>query len=346
MVKKPAPDRPPPSAASRPLAPRSLLARAADPLVAADSRWFDKRRKAAPAPKKKPRRDRPIVLPKALLERSNTRIPGGAAIAGHAPPEAPRLATPRHAGREERALLRRFDGTAAVPLCDIFIEGNDDRFNFRDAAYPWCCIGRIQKPGGWASATLVGRTFIVTALHALDGLWKPDQPLTKTITFTPASFDGESLLGKTWRANVINIAAWSEVSDLVGYDFAICQLDQPMGDWLGHFGTRWYWDGWNGKPFWETVGYPCDLGASKRPTYQSGITVSSMTPDPYVTVELDADADLASGQSGGPLWAEWDDGGHQIIGITAAHDIDHDDNLFGGGAGLTTLVQWGRDNWG
>jgi hypothetical protein len=36
----------------------------------------------------------------------------------------------------------------------------------------------------------------------------PGQPLTESITFVPAMFDGSSILGPSWMATVTGIAAW------------------------------------------------------------------------------------------------------------------------------------------
>jgi hypothetical protein len=92
------------------------------------------------------------------------------------------------------------------------------------------------------------KNFFVTASHAVAALWQNGQPLTESITFVPAMFGGSSLLGPTWTAKVINIAAWDEVTDVVGYDMAIRQLDQPFGEWLGYFGTRGYDEDWEDNP--------------------------------------------------------------------------------------------------
>jgi hypothetical protein len=170
-----------------------------------------------------------------------------------------------------------------------------------------------------------------------------------TVTFTPGMFDGSSVLGAGWTANVIGIAAWEQFVDQDGYDMAICQLDQPFGSWLGYFGYRTYNDDWEDLPVWAHAGYPYDLSAfGNRPCYELGISVNDDDSDSYDTLELETKADIASGQSGGPLWGRWTNGGRQIIGTLSGREdntAEAKNSLFAGGNGLSRLCRWGRDNW-
>ncbi len=122
-----------------------------------------------------------------------------------------------------------------------------------------------------------------------------------------------------------------------------------MGNWLGSLGSRGYNEDWEGNAWWEHAGYPYDLSpGGNEPCYQFSITIDDDDDDDYDTVELETDADIASGQSGGPLWAIFNDGGHQIIGVLSGRDNDflESSNVFAGGNGLNALVTWGRANWG
>jgi V8-like Glu-specific endopeptidase len=267
-----------------------------------------------------------------------------------APEEAEIVMLPRSIGRLKQRLLQRFSGKSVIPVNSTFLDGNDDRQIYYDSAsYPYCCIGMVQTPGGWGTGTIVGENFILTAAHVVGGLWAPGQPLTQTITFTPAMFGGSSSLGPSWQANVTQIAAWDANASVVGYDMALCRLDQPMGSWLGYFGSRGYSEDWEGHAYWEHDGYPYDLSpGGNQPCYQFSVTIDDDDDDDHDTVELETDADIASGQSGGPLHGFFDNGGFQVVGVLGGQDSDflETSNVFAGGSGLNALVKWGRNNWG
>jgi V8-like Glu-specific endopeptidase len=270
------------------------------------------------------------------------------ALRGFVPPEAEMEPTPHLVGPPPRQVLRRFSGRRVIATTEQFIVSSDNRTIYSDPSYPWCCIGQISTPSGRGTAALVGETFVLTASHVLAGLWAADQPLTQAITFTPGMFGGTSVLGPDWTANVTGIAAWKQIRGVVGYDVAICKLDQPMGDWLGYFGCRSYNSTWEGHALWEHAGYPYDLSMNgDEPCYQFGITVDDDDTDDYDTVELETNADTASGQSGGPLWAVFKDGGNQIIGVLSGNEDGtlETSNVFAGGNGLVNLVTWGRQTW-
>src|SRR5262249_13424565 len=149
--------------------------------------------------------------------------------------------------------------------------------------------------------------------------------------------------------NIIGIAAWESTTEQQGYDMAICQLDQPMGDWLGAFGAETYDDDWEDLSVWAHAGYPYDLSlGGNRPSYELGIAVRDDDSDSYDNLEVETQADIASGQSGGPLWGVFD-GQRKIIGTLSGKEdnfAEAKNSLFAGGNGLVSLIKWGRDNWG
>jgi V8-like Glu-specific endopeptidase len=322
--------------------PTPLMDRAGLHPKLGDREWFNARRKARPATS----RITPaggVALPKDLMK--------GAEKLAHqsfVPPEAELFQLPRLVAPPERPPLRRFSGRRVIPANNqTFLDGNDDRKLYYDTSYPWCCIGRVATKSGWGSGTIVGENFVLTASHVVAGLWTANQPLTESITFTPAQFGSSSILGPTWTTKVVGIAAWQEIDAVVGYDMALLQLEEPLGDWLGYFGSRGFDSGWKDHAWWEHAGYPFDLSSNGTdPSYQFSITINDDDSDNFDTVELETDADIASGQSGGPLWAIFQDGGHQIIGVLSGHESGNETtNIFAGGNGLNSLVKWGRDNW-
>jgi V8-like Glu-specific endopeptidase len=310
-----------------------------------EKNWYLKRRASFPAAEMPENRET-LVLPLDMLKEA-PRDPLEAFI----PEEAPFFpGGARTIGQPRPNYLRRFNGGKVLPLNVTQIFNGESRQVYRDTSFPWVCIGRLFRPdGNWGTATLVGRRVILTASHVLAGLWQPGQPLTQRITFIPACFDNVSLLGSDWTAQVVNIAAWETIQAVDGYDMAICQLDKPMGKWLGALGARSYDDDWQDLAVWAHVGYPYDLSmGGQRPTFELGISVHDDDSDSYDTLEVETKADSASGQSGGPLWGVFRDGGHQVIGTLSGIEdnfAEPKNSLFAGGNGLVNLIRWGRDNW-
>lgn len=78
--------------------------------------------------------------------------------------------------------------------------------------------------------------------------------------------------------------------------------------------------------------------------YELGISVHDDDSDSYDTLELETRADIASGQSGGPLWGRWTNGGRQIVGTLSGREdnfLEEKNSLFAGGNGLSRLCRWG-----
>lgn len=333
---------------NEPLSPHGL----AEASRVGEPNWFEKRREAYPD-SAAPQQDATCAsLDLALLEED----PATKALDAFVPPEAAlRPVSPQLIG-DPPPPLRRFSGkevspAAACPaqhLTTWLIGGPDNRTVFRDTAAPWAWVGQIRNDGtGRASACLVGKNIILTAAHAITPYYAPGQPMKPGIAFWPAMYDNSSALGPTWSANVINAAAW-KVNAVVGYDMAICKLDRPLGQWLGHFGADVYSDDWEDQARFTHVGYPFDRGDWTRPCFQMGISVGDDDSDEFDTLEIETNADIASGQSGGPLWGYFDGGNPRVIG-TLSGNQDHfgepENSCFAGGNGLLRLIKWGHANW-
>jgi V8-like Glu-specific endopeptidase len=307
--------------------------------------WFDLNRLS------NPQRDLPkpgcgVALDVKMLE--NERIHS---IDDWSPKNAHIIGGPRSLGRPQPVMLRRFNGSLVEPAIFTQIYDGESRQVYSTTSAPWVQIGQLNTSlSGSGSAALVGKSTILTASHVVKDSWTPGGSILGTVTFTPGMFDGTSVLGSAWTANVIGIAAWEQFVGQDGYDMAICQLDQLFGEWLGYFGYRTYDDDWEDLHVWSHAGYPYDLSESgNRPCYELGISVHDDDSDSYDTLELETRADIASGQSGGPLWGTWTNGGRQIIGTLSGREDNFGEkknSLFAGGNGLSRLVQWGRGNWG
>ncbi|MBW4621788.1 MAG: trypsin-like serine protease [Cyanosarcina radialis HA8281-LM2] len=289
-----------------------------------------------------------VVLSREELLKENKKM---VSLPSFVPDEAPILpGGPRSIGRQSQKPLRRFSGAKVIPANFTQIYNGESRSIYYDTSFPWVCIGRLNKPDGtWGTASLVGKNTILTAAHVVSGWWSPGGPVTGNLTFIPAMFGSGSILGATWVANVIGIAAWETPTAVDGYDMAICQIDRPMGDWLGYFGYRTYIDDWEDLSVWTHAGYPYDLSmGGTQPSYELGIAVRDDDSDSYDTLEVETQADIASGQSGGPLWGVFNDQ-RQIIGTLSGREdnfAEEKNSLFAGGNGLVRLIDWGRNNWG
>lgn len=315
--------------------------------VCGDPRWYDAARERSPF------QDRvdpagSVDLPVDLLRE----VPRDSVFEEFTPEGATEFpGGPRALGLPRPRRLRRFDGTPVIPTNVTQIFNGESRQLFWDTGTPWARIGRVAiGDGTWGTAALVGRSTIVTAAHVVDSAWSPGGPVTGNPTFTPAMNGGGSALGSEWVANIVGIAAWEQFVGTDGYDMAVCQLDQPFGDWLGFFGARAYDDDWEDGHYWSHVGYPWDLSpAGTRPSYELGISVEDDDSDDYDTLELETEADGGSGQSGGPLWGRWEQGGRQVIGVLSGIEdnvAEAKNVLFAGGQGLVSLVSWARSTWG
>lgn len=322
----------------RPMTSREL---AALPVRYGDEHWYLRQREAHPEPgRADPAGLRP--LPLELLRDHDSR---SLFLDAFEPKEAPDWpGGPRVLElQDDVRRLRRFSGARVTPAVFTQIYNGESRRTFVDAGTPWARIGQITTPRGRGSGALVGQSTVLTASHVMLGGWSP-------ATFTPAMNGGASLLGGDWVANIIGIAYWEKTDEQQGYDMAVCQLDLPLGRWLGHFGAATYNDAWEDQHVWSHVGYPYDLSpGGDVPSFEGGIAVEDDDSDSYSTLEVETRADIASGQSGGPLWSRFTDGQRRIIGTLSGREdnfAEPKNSLFAGGAGMIRLVQWARDTWG
>jgi len=330
---------------SRSEAPLTLDQQRAIGDKAGERDWFNVNRLRRPM-KERPRPAGCVALPTRLLEEA--RVDN---FDECTPENASVSFGPKALGRPKPRMLRRFNGSQVEPALFTQIYDGESRQVFSSTDVPWVRIGQINSSlTGGGSAALVGVSTILTAAHVVQNSWSPGAPVQGTVTFTPAMFDGVSPLGADWTANVIGIAAWEQFVGVDGYDMAICQLDQPLGDWLGAFGFRAYDDDWEDMHVWSHVGYPFDLSPNgDRPCFELGISVHDDDSDSFDTLELETRADIASGQSGGPLWGFWTNGGRKVVGTLSGREdnfLEAKNSLFAGGNGLVRLCRWGRDNWG
>jgi hypothetical protein len=233
-----------------------------------------------------------------------------------------------------RRLVRPFQTTRFPP---------EERQVYRDSTWPWGLVCKIfTSAGKRGSAALVGNRLAVTAGHLLPpaGSW--------WIRVVPAYFDGASLHGAGVQSFVSDWRGYPQ-DGVVGYDWAILRLYEPLGSWLGFFGFNGYDDDWEDEPYWTVLGYPGAINP-ERPSFQSGVSIFDDDSDSNGGQELETRADMGPGNSGGPMFGRWS-GDPRVIGVVSGEEYDSAfpsgewGNVVAGGSGFTNLISWGRTNW-
>lgn len=237
------------------------------------------------------------------------------------------------------------------------IFGTDDRYLFHDHAFPWRTTGRIRTAGGTCSGTTIGPRHVLTASHCVN--WN-DEGGAGWITFSPGSFDGHRPWGEIAATQVIY---WLQAPGMLNdqqtaFDYVVLVMEEEIGNVIGYPGYRTYDDDWNGGEYWQYTGYPGELAGGMRPAFQGDCVVSSTQGQSLSgnsAQVLGHFNEFTPGQSGGAVWGWWDDepwprvvGVGSTIGSTAQqrpHGRTIGDNEFGGGAALSKLIHWARQNY-
>ena len=96
------------------------------------------------------------------------------------------------------------------------------------------------------------------------------------------------------------------------FDYVVLITSTRIGDTIGYAGSRTYDGGWNGGSYWQYIGYPGELSSGEPPAFQGGAVVSSkqdFTLNGNDGSVLGHFNEFTPGQSGGPAWGWWGDGG-------------------------------------
>lgn len=267
---------------------------------------------------------------------------------------------PKMAPRPIQPTMRRKNGKRVRPL---FIWGNDVRQPFFPSGYPLQCIGKLLiytdpysfVPSAFATGALVGPDIVLTAAHAVP--WNANPAM---IQFVPSYFNGTSTLGSNVSSYVTDASTYDEsLSDPVStpaFDYAVLRLQDRLGDSLGYFGAKSYDDGWNDAGYWTLVGYPGDVASGEQPSIQEGISFHDDDEDSNDHgdgLELETqNGDATPGDSGGPMFAFWDDGPYIVAVLVAAEEeyfffpfTTENNNVASAGSAMIELIQWARANW-
>ncbi|OAQ59073.1 trypsin domain-containing protein [Pochonia chlamydosporia 170] len=225
-----------------------------------------------------------------------------------------------------------------------------------DVTYPWRTIGTVNlydtsmhSTGHYCTGTLVGPRILLTASHCIpswtDNRWGME--------FIPA-FNGQDRrnprpFGHAWVTECYGVPS---TDDVTGRDYAVCRLNDAIGDRIGWMGYR----ASSGDSLyynfpWTSVGYPQDTLNGKVMTVQGNLWVRDVDNDGDGK-ELETDVFAGKGWSGGPMFASSLADNH-VVGVLSGLEEEFD--LFGpfvadhdvtaGGMLLARLISWARSNY-
>ncbi|HEY7197071.1 MAG TPA: hypothetical protein VH306_07780 [Gaiellaceae bacterium] len=213
----------------------------------------------------------------------------------------------------------------------------ENRRVFHDTAYPWSCCGRVDTPNGQGSGVMVGPRHLLTVSHVIR--WNSDGT-TGWIRFIPSYFDGSAPFGTAW--GVLTYFKYKVDGPTIDwiegmYDYVCVVLNWPIGNWTGWHGTRGYTDSWDGGAYWAHIGYPGDLTAGNRPTFENGISLDGAWWEFDSHEAMSHHGDVWPGQSGGPFFGWWSgEVGPRAVAVQSSQNSS--ENNASGGQDLVDLV--------
>jgi V8-like Glu-specific endopeptidase len=218
-------------------------------------------------------------------------------------------------------------------------------------SYPYTTMGKVfvtdGAQGSTCSGASVGPNLVLTADHCI-----PWNSTSWSLQFVPA-FDATAPnpqpFGSAYATQCVGIVP----ALLDGRDYAVCQLDQPIGlttiGWLG-------WQASTDNAFylgntWSSVGYPYTFMNGGVAASQDGIVIDTVADTGDDGKILSSTPYVEQGWSGGPLFG-WTGDDPYIIGVVSAvlgnsfyDGIFATATFHAAGVRLAELVQFGLTQW-
>lgn len=217
----------------------------------------------------------------------------------------------------------------------------ENRYTFSDTSFPWCTVGRVDTAGGQASGVLIGPRHLLTVRHAM--VWGSGNTCG-WVRFRPSYFDGSAPFGEAWANR------WYAYKKVYGptlsrsegrQDYVVLVLDRNIGDTCGWMGSRTYSDSWDHGRYWRHIGYPGDLAAGQRPSYERDIALDGSFWDIQSHQRIWHQGDVWPGQSGGPFFAWWSgESWPRVVSVQSGENPD--ENSASGGSRMVRLIRRAR----
>lgn len=240
---------------------------------------------------------------------------------------------PRRAIRAARRRVSHRD----VALDPLVVWGGEDRKTYFDTSYPWGCICRvIASDGTPGSGIIVGPRHVLTASHVIN--WA-DVSTTVEVHRAGRFVAATAQAIRVWAFEKVGEPDYTTVDD----DYALIVTNARLGDRFGWMGCRTYDSGWDGEDYWFNIGYPGSFGGL-TPTWQNQQNLDEDEWDYGEGRAMTTSADITRGNSGGPMFAFWDDGPYVVAVVSAEGVIfaSGTENWCAGGSNLTRLVNFAR----
>jgi hypothetical protein len=222
--------------------------------------------------------------------------------------------------------------------------------------YPWCTVGKIfvgwnlnfSSPVWTGTGVLVGPNTILTASHVAPwdkpGWW---------MRFVPAYDNGAEPFGSSY---VSQFWGYKNTDNVVGDDYVVCHLYNPLGRTVGWMGSQSYGNNNDYKARqWTSVGYPGDSLNGQVPMVQFDVSVDDVDNDQGGEKLETNDLFASPGWSGGPLWGFLGAdvaSDPRVVGVMSGYEREtflwwtlEQDDVSAGGSPMVGLVIYSEVNW-
>lgn len=198
----------------------------------------------------------------------------------------------------------------------------DNRFFIRETSKsPYVKICQIECDGGHATGVLVGDRYLLTAAHNIFDKDNNNERYTNWVC-KPGYFVGTYYGDICGYSGVYYMKNWLDIpkdKDNHDDDWAICELEKPLGEMVGYMGITYYPNSRSLENMEvSVVGYPSDTGTEHLVPYQSDGRIYS---DKIDTNSFEYTSYTTPGFSGGPVFGRES---QQVVGVHNGGVLDKD----------------------